>query len=643
MLLEKMKKGVGKVVITILAVLLIISFAVWGIGDMVTPGANYNQVAEVDGTSITQRQFQEQFQREMSRIRARIGNIDAQQARNLGLADSTLNGLISRRLLGLQAADLGLLVSDEQVIEAIQRQPTFRNALGQFDRSVFQVTLANNGISEGMYVASLRQDTQQDYIGGVISAGAAAPPQLAETVYRYRNERRSAGVIKIKRASLGSAPTPTDTDLNAYLEKNVDQFRAPEYRRLSILHMDPALVARELSPSEERIQQEYEDRLSGLSVPERRRLEQILIKDETGARKAHALLSEGRRFEAVSKETTGKSGDDIKLGLITAPDLLPGLATAAFAVQKDQFSQPTKSPLGWHILRVTEIQPGREPKLAEVRKDIESDLSNEMALDDLVTRANRVEDALAGGSSIEDASREAGIRVTRSEPLDVAKNLRSGAAAPGLPADPRFIETAFSLKNGATSDLIETADGGYFMLRVDEVIEAAKRPLDQVHTEVETAWKTDKLNEIARKIAEDIRNAAKGGSPLSEAGQKHSLLVENSSPVSRFGAGTDTTIPRALLPELFKAKTGGIVMQQTTDGFAVARLKYIQNNPPNADGGDFKRLQETLTSAIANDVLSEYTRALRNEYSVSINQAGLDAYFSGQGYGSSGGGSRQGM
>ena len=644
MLLEKMKKGVGKVVITILAVLLIISFAVWGIGDMVTPGAKYNQVAEVDGTSITQRQFQEQFQREMSRIRARIGNIDAQQARNLGLADSTLNGLISRRLLGLQAADLGLLVSDEQVIEAIQRQPAFRNALGQFDRSVFQVTLANNGISEGMYVASLRQDTQQDYIGGVISAGAAAPPQLAETVYRYRNERRSAGVIKIKRASLGSAPTPTDTDLNAYLEKNVDQFRAPEYRRLSILHMDPALVAKELSPSEERIQQEYEDRLSSLSVPERRRLEQILIKDETGARKAYALLSEGRRFEAVSKETTGKSGDDIKLGLVNGP--------RPAARSRDGRIRTPERP----VLPAHQISTG----LAHHPRDGDS-----------AWAANR---SLPRFAKTSRAICPMKWRSTTSSPGPTALKTRSRAALPSRThrrkrafaspgpsrsmlqktcgrvqphrdflTDTRFIETAFSLKNGATSDLIEAADGGYFMLRVDEVIEAAKRPLDQVRTEVETAWKTDKLNEIARKTAEDIRDAAKGGTPLSEAGKKHSLLVQNSSPVSRFGTGTDTTIPRALLPELFKAKTGGIVMQQTTDGFAVARLKDIQNNPPNADDGDFKRLQETLTSAIANDVLSEYTRALRNEYSVSINQAGLDAYFSGQGYGSSGGGSRRGM
>ena len=634
MLLEKMKKGVGKVVITILAVLLIISFAVWGIGDMVTPGGNTNQVAEVDGTPITQRQFQDQFQREMNRIRAQIGNIDAQQARNLGLADSTLDGLIARRLLGLQASDLGLLISDAQVVEQIQRQPAFRNALGQFDRTMFQVTLANNGLSESAYVALVRQDTQQDYIGGLITAGAAAPPQLAETVYRYRNERRGADVVKIGRGPLETAPAPTDAELNAYLEENADRFRAPEYRQLSILHMDPDQIARELSPSEERVQQEYEYRLSALSVPERRRLEQILLKEEDAAKKAHAALSEGRSFDTVSKETTGKAGDEIKLGLVTAADLLPDLAKAAFAVNKDQFTQPTQSPLGWHILRVTEIQPGREPKLPEVRAEIVSDLSKELALDDLVTRANRVEDALAGGASIEDAAQEAGIRVTKTEPVDIARKLQSGTAASGLPTDARFIETAFALNKGATSNLVETAEGGYFMVRVDDLVEAAKRPLDQVRAEVEAAWKTEKLNDIARKTAEEIRDAVRGGAPLSEAGKKHNLVVEDGKPVSRFGTGTDTVIPRQLLPELFRARTGEIVMQQTADGYAVAVLTEIENNPPPADDGDFMRLQETLDEAIANDVLSEYTRALRKEYPVSINQAGLNAFFAGQGYGS---------
>jgi parvulin-like peptidyl-prolyl isomerase len=106
--------------------------------------------------------------------------------------------------------------------------------------------------------------------------------------------------------------------------------------------------------------------------------------------------------------------------------------------------------------------------------------------------------------------------------------------------------------------------------------------------------------------------------------------------VSRFGTGTDTVIPRSLLQELFKAKTGGVVMGQTAEGFAVAKLREIQSTAPNADDGDYKRLQETLSGAIANDVLQEYTRALRNEYSVSVNQAALEAFFTGQGYGQRG-------
>lgn len=632
MLLEKMKKGVGKVVITILAVLLIISFAVWGIGDMVGGMGSTNEIAEVGGTKITQREFQEQFRREMDRIRSRIGNIDSQQARNLGLADSTLNGLISRRLLGLQAADLGLLVSDEQVVEQIQRQPAFRNALGQFDRSVFQVTLANNGVSEGAYVASLRQDTQQEYIGGVISAGASAPPLLAETVYRYRNERRSAAVIKIKRAPMASAPTPTNADLNTYLDKNADRFRSQEYRQLSVLYLDPAEVAKELSPSEEKVQQEYEDRLPSLSVPERRRIEQILIKDEENAKKAHASLSEGRGFEAVAQEFTGKSGDDIKLGLVTLGDLLPDMGTAAFALKKGGFTQPVKSPLGWHILRASEIQPGRQPALAEVRKEIANDLAQELALDDLVKRANRVEDALAGGASIEDAAQEAGIKIRKIPPIDSARKLQTGAVPDNLPADAGFIETVFSLASGKSSDLIESSNGGYFMVRVDNIVEAAKRPLDQVRADVEKAWKTSKLNEIARKTAEEIRDTAKGGTPLSEIARSKGLVVENSKPVSRFGTGTDTIITRPLLPELFEAKSGGVVMGQTAAGYAVAKLKNVQNTAPNTDDGDFKRLQETLSNAIANDILQEYARALREEYSVSVNRAALDAYFTSQGY-----------
>ena len=45
---------------------------------------------------------------------------------------------------------------------------------------------------------------------------------------------------------------------------------------------------KELSPSDESIRTEYEDRISSLIVPERRRLEQILFEEEISAKKAYA-------------------------------------------------------------------------------------------------------------------------------------------------------------------------------------------------------------------------------------------------------------------------------------------------------------------------------------------------------------------
>ena len=99
MLLESMKKGIGKYVMIVLASLLILSFAVWGIGDMAGVTSNSNKVATVGDTEISQREFQDQFRREMDRLRSKLGNIDAEQARSLGIADATLNSIISRRLI----------------------------------------------------------------------------------------------------------------------------------------------------------------------------------------------------------------------------------------------------------------------------------------------------------------------------------------------------------------------------------------------------------------------------------------------------------------------------------------------------------------------------------------------------------------
>ena len=630
MILEKMKTGVSKIIMMILAGLLILSFAVWGVGDMTGAISGPGEVATVDDYKISQREFQEQFRNDLNRLRARIGDIDAEQARSLGLADSTLNGMISTRLLQVQANDLGLLISDKAVRSRIFQEPAFRNAAGQFDPSIFQTTLANNGLSEGAYVAQLRQEMQRDYLSAGIDLGVAVPPQLAETVYKYRNEKRTASVLRIPRPDIAQAPTPSDADLRTYLDENTDRFMAPEYRRLTVLYLNPTEVAKEMAPAPERIREEYTNRLPSLTVPERRTLEQILLKDEDAARKAYAALSEGRSFETVAEEFTEKTGDALKLGTVAKAELLPAIADAAFAAGKGNVTEPVKTPLGWHIIRVTDIQPGRQPALDEVRQQISDDIAHELALDDLVRQANRIEDALAGGASIEEAGSDTGNKVIRTEPIDAAKKLQAGTPVTGLPDDPRFIEIAFTTEKGESSRLTETADGGYFMVRVDDVIDAAPQPLDKVREAVTTAWKTEKLDEVAKQSAEKIVEEAKAGKALSAIADERKLVVETGKPVTRFDVTANGSVPRPLVPKLFEAKQGDYVMAETVDGYAVAHLTGIEGATPDESDPAYRQLEDTLKTALAGDLLQEYIRALREEYDVSVNATALDAFFANQ-------------
>ena len=618
MLLESMKKGVSKIIIQIFAVLLIASFALWGVGDMVGVISNPDEVASVGDQKITQREFQEQFRRTMDHVRRNIGDIDAEEAAALGLVDSTLDGILDNRLMAMQATDLGLLVGDEQIASSIRANPEFRNALGEFDRAAFQSILANNGLTEGSYVASLRNDLKHEYLDQAVRSGVSSPPQLADIIYRHNNERRFAELVDLSRQPTKSAPAPSEGQLTSFLKDHQSSFMAPEYRRLTVLYLDPDDIAKEMSPSPESIREEYENRLDSIVIPERRRLRQILSQSKDGARSAHSALASGRSFASAAADSVG---DD--LGLVEEAELPPQISEAAFNLPMDGISDPIQTSFGWHVIQVTEIVPGRTPSLEEAKPEIRMDLARELALDDIVKRANRIEDTLAGGAGIEEAATEAGLRLQKPGPVDQELRSRSGVKSSGLPEDRNFVETAFATDNGSTSDLTETSNGGYFLLRVDEVTESAPRTLSEVRSDVVHSWKADYQDRQARKAAEAVLNEARNGRPLAAIASEKKLALKNGGPVTRIG-GTDETIPDPLIPDLFKAKLNEYVLGPTLEGYAVARVTSIEGAYPDRESEQYKQLQQNLTANISNDLLNEYTNSLKNEYNVVINRRALD-------------------
>ncbi|MEE9250846.1 MAG: SurA N-terminal domain-containing protein, partial [Alphaproteobacteria bacterium] len=503
-MLQSLRRQASSFVVKILLGLLILSFAAWGISDIFL-GARDPVVAEVGDVKILSSQLERAFRQELSRMAPLFrGRLDREQAKQIGLLDQALEKLINRAVFQFGTRDLGIAISDDLIRRIIRDEPRFRNQRGEFDPVVFKQVLFANGLSEDSYVEDLRQDLASSQLAAAIAAHAGVPGRMLDALYRFREERRVAEHVLVPNSSVSGVGVPGEAEIVEFHKSNAARFMAPEYRAVTYVSLDPQSLAAEIRISEEKLREEYENRLDDFTVRERRKADQIVFKDETAARQAHGSLRRGRTFEAVAKEVGGGGGGVISLGWVERADLITELIRPTFALQDGEFSAPVKSPLGWHIVRVTASEKGRVKSLGEVRERLAKDMAARLAVDGIYRRADELEDTLAGGASIREAARTLNLKAVKVAAIDSRGFTPARKAAEGFAKSASFLTVAFATPEGQESELIETAEGGYFILRVDKITAPALRPLETVRQEVIAAWQADRRARAAGKRAAAI-------------------------------------------------------------------------------------------------------------------------------------------
>ncbi len=618
----KRKNIVVKSVTFVLFGMLIASFAVWGIGDIFRTPIQVRAVAEVGEQPIHQQDYASALRREINRIGRRFGaQLEIDQARALGIPDQVLSQMIGRALFDQKAAGLDMIVTDAQVRRLVHREPAFQNSLGEFDRNRFDQQLRNLGMGEGEYIETLRRDITRQQIAGAVSEAVAAPRQLAEALYRYREERRVARVLIVPNASITDLPAPDAAALGAFHTEFSDRFMAPERRAVTLIQLRVEDLAAETTVSETKLREEFEARFEDFVTPERRAIEQIVLDDEETAREAETRLNGGADFAAVARELTGEG--PIDLGTLEKEALPTELADAAFSIEAEAASAPVESPLGWHILRILKVEPGSEPTFAEVREQLALDTAMDMAVENRDSIANQLDDELAAGATIEEAGRSLGLALRRIDAIDRQGKTPAGEPVEDLPPD-RFLEVAFETEAGTESLLTESSSGDYFILRVDGVTAAQLRPLGEVREQVIELWRAAQRANLARERAEALAERAKVGRELETLAAEAGLVTSTTAPITRFETAPTRTPSPALASKLFRIQPGEVTTATAPEGHIVAKLIEIQPADPAGNADDVAAVKEGLTGALQGDLLEQFMTTLRAEYGVTVNERMLE-------------------
>jgi peptidyl-prolyl cis-trans isomerase D len=611
----------GRTVMGVVMGLLALSFAIWGINDIFR-GFGRSTVAKIGGTEIPIEEFRHVYNERVQQLSRQVGRpITPEQATAIGLDRQVLGEMVAEAGLDQRARQLRLGIPDSEIVQQITADPTFKSPTGSFDRLRFQQLIRSAGYTEQRFIAEQRRVMLRREIIDSLTGALPVPKAWLSAINQFQNEERSIAYLRLGALQAGDIPQPTADELSKYFEARKILFRAPEYRKISTIRVTPAELGKWMDISEADIKTAYEEHHDRYVTPERRRVEQIVFPKIDDADAAEARLKDGLTFAVLAAER-GLKDQDIDLGTVPKSEIVdPAVADAAFSLKEGEVSAPIKGRFGTVILTVTKIEPEQTKPLADVMAQIRNDIAAERAKSQVQALHDQIEDARAGGSTLEEAAKKANVAVVNYE-IDRSRRDPNGKLVDNLPHAADVIAAAFTSDVGVENDPV-AADGGYVWYDVAAITPAHDRTLDQVKSEIETRWREDEGATRLKAKAADLLDKLRSGTSLDDIAKTENLKVETADNLQRNkpAPGLSTKIAASVF-RTAKDAFGSAEGDQPTD-WVIFRVTTVSTPKIDANLPEEKRLEETLLGQENNDILGQYVAWLQDELGLSVNQAAL--------------------
>jgi peptidyl-prolyl cis-trans isomerase D len=623
-MLRNMRKAgqtlVGKIIATVFFGALIVSFAIWGIGDIfrTTPAS---AVAEVGGTTITVDQVRNAYTNELQRLGRQFRTvISAEQARAFGLDQQVVSNLVTEAVMAEQAKQMGLSVSDTLVAASIMNNPTFKGADGQFNRALFDQALRNAGLSEAGFVQEQRSAMARLHLAEAIAGDITVPAAARDALHRYSSERRAASYLLLTPAMAGDIPAPTAEQLQSFYNERKSTFRAPEYRAVTVMLLDAAALAKPDTVTEADARQAYEQQKANYGTPERRTIQQITFPSQADAEAAAAKIKEGTGFEAIATERN-VSPQDLELGTFTKTEMLDqAVADAAFALEPGAVSAPVAGRFGPVLVRVTQIQSEAVRPFEEVAAELRQEVARQRAQGQIEKIHDEIEDLRAGAKPLADIAKEKGLTLVQIPAVE-AGGLDKAGNPVNLPEKDAVVKAAFASDIGVDNEALRTATG-YVWYDVTGIEAPREKNLDEVRDQVATQWREDQVAQRLSEKANELFGRLEKGEAIEAVAQDAGAPVKNAADLARNTAKDD--LATEAVNRIFAVPVGKAGHAANgTDARAVFKVTSATVPPLITTTQAAQNAENQLRAGFGDDLISQYIAQVRQDLGVTINQQAL--------------------
>lgn len=361
-----------------------------------------------------------------------------------------------------KARQMGLTVTNEQIVDMIQDQPVFRNQqTGQFDKNAYNAFvsgfLPRLRMGPKDFENMVAENVLIEKASGMAAQGALVTDEEVRKAFHLYNDKLTVQYAALPR-SLAQVPAITEEDAKAYYDRNAAQFALPERAIVHYVQFPVANYTNAVSVTDEMVAQVYESNKQRYlkpaaegaapgAAPEYQPLEEVkgaiaeMVSGELARRQATVAadafvgtLVNGTAFEQAAQQAALAIVSNTPAFTATASvrgvDPTAPFARAAFALSpgaESDFSDPVVGRDTVYVIKLVKFQPVYQQPFEAVKADAME--SARLAAEEkaYVEKAEAVhaeiEAALKAGTSFADAASKYNLELQTTAPFNATSQL----------------------------------------------------------------------------------------------------------------------------------------------------------------------------------------------------------------------------
>ncbi len=498
------------------------------------PRKEQKPLAKVNGTAISYQRFTQSYQNTYETYR-QTSETDISPQVEKYLKYYVLNQLITNELLWQEAKKAKIEVSQEKLTEVIKK---IIKPFGS--REAFMRFLDSRGISYSDFEEEIKREMIISELIQRIKESIRVTDEEIKDYWIIENEEVGVSYIFLEPTKYKKEVKTTEEEIEKYYEGHKEEFTVPEKVKVDYILIKPEEFADKVGEvGEEALEAYYQKHLASFRVPEKRRASHILLKlspfstSEEEERKIkermeeiEKKLKEGADFATLAKKysedsiSAEKGGD---LGFFTSSSqMFSSFSKALFSLEEGEASKIVKTPFGYHLIKLTEIKEAYTQSFQEVRKRVEQiwikEKSENLAKKEAENVKKKIEEKKI---TFDEYAKKHYPHSSETTPFFTREdNIK------GLGWVPQFSKTAFSLTQGEISSSVK-APQGYCLIDLKEKTPSYIPLLKEITKEVKESLIEEKTIKIAREKASQLAKEAKENKNLSLLAKKLDLEYRN--------------------------------------------------------------------------------------------------------------------